>query len=104
MFRTGTDGLSVPPQQPEKAAQVHVGDDRDAHFSGRRQHGGPKQTRKNFHPGGKNPGTGDFLIFRNEMDYNTYNRSWVLGLPLKAGFRVHRKKVTLNVNDRYFER
>jgi len=57
MFRTGTDGLSVPPQQPEKAAQVHVGDDRDAHFSGRRQHVGPKQTRKNLHPGGKNPGT-----------------------------------------------
>lgn len=36
MFRTGADCLSVPPQQPEKAAQVHVGDDRDAYFSGRR--------------------------------------------------------------------
>jgi hypothetical protein len=48
---------------PKRRLQVHMGDDRDAHFSGRRQHGGPKQTRKNFHPGGKNPGTGDFLIF-----------------------------------------
>ena len=56
MLGTRKAGLSLPPQQPQKKTEVHLGNDRNARFSGGHQHNGPQQTGKGFNRGRKSSG------------------------------------------------
>ena len=58
MLGTRKAGLSFPSQQPQKKTEVHLGNDRNARFSGGHQYNGPQQTGKGFSRGGKSTGAG----------------------------------------------